>query len=501
MNELVVLISLKKADDIICPPFALMFVSSALKKEGYRVQVIHSSLEEAEKNISEVVAENPLFIGFSLFTGVYCKYSAILSEKIKNLNSKIPLVWGGVHASLLTEQCLKEEWIDIVIFREGEDTVVEVANALRDKKPLTGVAGIGFKEQGKMVMNNKREFIKNLADYPLDWECINVNDYVEEKTVLLDGKETKLRSIGYYSSRGCPFNCAFCYNLGYNDKTWRGAPADFVIQDIRNLKDKHGFNHITFWDDLFFVNRKRAFDILKGSDVYSDSEVRLDFVTDENVQEFKKNKVVYFLVGAESGSDRILKMINKGFDSKFMLEKVKILAKHNIYVQYSFILGIPTETKEETYQTIDHMYQIYKIHPLGSFTVGIYMPYPGTPLYELAIKEGYVPPTTTKGWESVDRWRNTVKLPWIDSVMCLHIRLIFSLLTSQYMPTIAKKWLELRIKKKWLYSKYDLKFLVLLNDVLKEKNYNFKSLRDTLLVGREMTLRILQRLSASSSAI
>ncbi len=501
MSDLVVLYSLKKADDIICPPFALMFLSSALKKAGYRVKVFHCSLEDAECNIASVVAEEPLFIGFSLFTGLYCKYSAILSRKIKSLNSSIPVVWGGVHASLLPEQCLKEDYIDIIVYREGEESVVDVANCLKNKQSLREVRGVGFKEDDKLIINEKRQFIRNLDEFPLDWDCINVEDYIEHRTRVVDGKEGKLRSIGYYSSRGCPFNCAFCYNLGYNDRTWRSSTAQTVIADINRLKDKYNINHVLFWDDLFFVNKKRALDILNGIDIPTHTEVRLDFVTEETAKLYKDAKVLYFLIGAESGSDRLLKLINKGFDAAFMIEKAKILAKHNILAQYSFILGLPTETREETFQTIDQMYTLYRIHPDASFTVGIFMPYPGTSLYQLAINEGYVPPSTTEAWETVDRWRNTVKLPWIDGLLCLNIRIMFALLTDSSTPWFFRKWIELRIQRKWMHLKYDLKFMCLMNSLIKDRGYKIYSLKANWQLLREIVVRLFAKATTFSEKL
>lgn len=480
MSELVILISLKKEDDIICPPFSIMFLSSALKKAGFRTKVIHSSLEETEARLNEIMMDKPLFIGFSLFTGLYCKYSAILSKKIKMLDASIPILWGGVHPSLLTEQCCKEDYIDYVIFREGEDTIVEFAQKLKNKESLHGVKGLAFEENGKVFIGEKRPFIDNLEQYPLDWDCINVEDYIlNRKITYSDGRIINVKSIGYYSSRGCPFNCAFCYNLGYNDRKWRGAPSEAVIADINKLKQKYDINHVIFWDDLFFVNRKRSFDILKGTGIYCDAEVRLDFVNEQNAQEFIDHNVTYFLVGAESGSDRLLKFINKGFDTKFMIEKAHILAKYKIPVQYSFILGLPTETKEETIQTIDFMYKIYKIHSDASYTVGIFMPYPGTPLYEISIKNGFVPPSRTEDWEIVDRWRNTVELPWINNILCLNVRIMFAFLTDKQIPRILRNWIEFRIKRKWLYMHFDLKLMVVLNKFfLKNTNYNKFSIVD-----------------------
>lgn len=482
MNKnLVYLVVPKKYDELIVPPFTAMCLSAQLKKQGYAVKVFHIHEYEIDNCVAEIVKEQPLFVGFSVFTGIYNLYAAEMSKKLKaQSDGKITVVWGGVHPSIIPTQCLQEKYIDFVVIREGEITVVELANALRDGLPVNKILGIGFKKGSEVIVNPHREFIKDLDNYRMDFDCVDMNNYVVKSVIVENGKDVEYRSIGYYGSRGCPFDCKFCYNLQYNDRKWRAFSAQTVLGDIQFLHDKFGVNDVMFWDDLFFTNKFRALDILKALKAMgirgTGSDIRFDSFNEAYLKELKAVGASYFLIGAESGSDRLLKLIKKGFDSNFILERVKLLDKYDATAQYSFILGLPTETKEEFHQTVDFMYQIHKIHRKSSFTVGIYMPYPGAELFDLAVKLGYQPPKTTEEWSTLDRWRNTVSLPWVNQRVCLNVRTLFAMLNWDL--GVFNKWVCYRIEKKWLKSDLDLKFLIFYYNVFIK--HNEKYLRETI---------------------
>lgn len=477
-SSLIYLVVPQKKDDPIVPPFAAMFLSFVLKKEGFQIRVLHIHEEQIDASVKEIIKHKPLFVGFSVFTGIYTLYAAQMSQQIKTLAPEIPIVWGGVHPSLLPEQCIQEKYINYLITFEGEEAIVEFAHALQKDKSIKDILNVAYKDANGTHINPKRPLIKDLDAYRLDFDAVNIEDYIIKNKEIIDNKEVMLRTIGYYGSRGCVFDCAFCYNLQYFGKKWRAYSTKIVLEDIKYLQDRYGINEIMFWDDHFFVNRFRALDILKAlhqMGIYgTGSDIRFDSFNETYLQELKKYNVRYFLIGAESGSDRILKLINKGFNTAYMWKKIELLAKYDIPTQYSFIAGLPTETKQEFYNTIDFMYKIYTIHKTGSFTFGIYMPYPGGKLFTKAVELGFQPPTTTAGWHVLDRWRNAVTIPGVNKKVVRNVRQIFSMLRWNIGP--FNKWLEYRIKKKWLHSSLDLKLLILFHNYLlhrDKQNYSF----------------------------
>jgi radical SAM superfamily enzyme YgiQ (UPF0313 family) len=145
------------------------------------------------------------------------------------------------------------------------------------------------------------------------------------------------------------------------------------------------------------------------------------------------------------------------------MKGVKCLTKYSINALYSFILGIPTETKEELFETLDTIVEISKIHKQSSFTVGIYLPYPGSKLYDLAISKGFVPPQRAEDWHLIDRWENSVDLPWLDKKIALNIRLLCCMLSSQ--NKFVKFWGRFRLNKKMLRFDLDLKLYAIFSTI------------------------------------
>lgn len=220
-------------------PIGCLHVGSALKNAGYDVKIVHCTELEIDKYVDEIVRINPLWVGFSVITGPQTMHSAWMSKKIK-AQCDVPIVWGGIHPSALPKQCLEEDYIDMVVIGEGEDTSIELTQRLESKKRLEGCRGLGFTvmKNGvtKPCINTRRPFINDLdADrYRLIFELLNIPSY------LFNASAGKYRKIfTYKSSRGCPFNCSFCYNKGFNMQRWRAKSAQRVIEDIDYLKQNY----------------------------------------------------------------------------------------------------------------------------------------------------------------------------------------------------------------------------------------------------------------------
>ncbi len=430
-------------------PLSIVTIGSVLKKEGFEVELIHCYDDKLEYVVNAVLEENPLFVGFSVITSASVLPTVKASKAIKE-KSKVPVVWGGIHPSLLPEQCISEDYIDIIALGEGEETAVELAKKLQNKESLNGVKGVWFENDGKIVRNEPREFIKDFSKYRLDFTLFNPADYYHE----LHGSK---KGFDYMSSRGCPHHCRFCYNAKFNKRTWRPMSEEIVLEDINFLKKNYGIEAVYFVDDNFYVNKKRALKILENINLPTYTEIRIDYITDEFAKELSNLKPKLVLVGAESGSDRILQLINKDFTVEDTKKAVLIFAKYHIPVHYSFIMGLPTETREETEKTIDFMLWIHKAHKEALFTIGQYMPYPGSELYEVAIEKGFKPPETTEGWHKIDRFQSTVELPWIDKKFCYFVREYFFFFATRI--SFIQKTCVLRLKYKFFAFPIELRIM------------------------------------------
>jgi len=449
-------------------PLGILSVGSALKKNNLAVELVNISEKEIKSTVDQIIKREPSLVGFSVMTGRQTKHSAQMSKLIKK-KANVSILWGGIHPSLLPEQCLAEDYIDFVIVGEGEEAIVELAQKLARKESLDAVLGLGFKKNGQIKLNPARPLIKNLDEWPLDFSLLDMEKYIYK----LDKFK---RVIAYKASRGCPFNCAFCYNRAFNQNRWRVWSIDHVIKDIEFLKEKYQIDAIKFYDDNFFVDKNRALEILKRINLPAHLEIRIDMIDDALAKELKERRVFDLLIGAEAGSDRILTMINKKITVERILASVRSLAKFDVSACYSVIVGFPSETKEEFESTIDLLYQIYKIHPKSAFTLGAYMPYPGSLMYDMAIEAGFKPPVKTDDWGKIDRFRKDFSSPWIDGGQVWVIRECFKLLKFHLGP--VNKWFEFRIEHRFFSWPMDIYLIEFFAGIaIEEKNWFGRMLR------------------------
>lgn len=406
-RKLIILVKINLSAFMDIPPLGILYVGDALKKAGYQVQVLHISPEQVEESVQQILDKNPLYVGFSVFTGSAMRSYAEMSRKIKR-HSNIPIVWGNVHPSSLPVQCLQETYIDYVVIGEGEETAVELAQALEDQRELGEVMGIGYKLNGEIAITKPRPFIQNLDDYALDWSLVDIEQYISSFGNVN-------RAIRFVTSRGCPHRCGFCYNMLFNKRSWRKHSVGFVVSQINRLKEERGINGIMFMDDEFFVNKKRAISIVEQIDLPYYASCRIEYIDDEFARQLAETKCRYLLIGLESGSDRILKLINKDIKVSDIKAGLRALSNYpQIQVSGSLIFGFPTETRDEFRSTLKLIVELLDNKSNMTFTTGWYMPYPGSELYEFAIQHGFHPPKRTEDWEALDRWIDNFELTWVD---------------------------------------------------------------------------------------
>ncbi len=277
---MIALVSISTPDFMNVPPLNILYLGDALKKAEHEVQVFHCPSDQIEHWAGIITSKFPMFVGISTFTGNQTKFSAQMSKALRE-RSNVKIVWGGVHPSLIPEQTLSEDYVDYIVIGEGEETIVELAQALEKNKPLKGILGLGYKENNILRFNNRRPFIKNLDKYRADWSLIDIRKYFMK---LWDCN----RVIKFITSRDCPYNCSFCYNMQFNRRTWRCHSIDFTVSEIQKLKDQYDIDGIGFYDDNFFSNPKRAMEILTRIKLPWEVGTNIKDITPNLLRKFRK---------------------------------------------------------------------------------------------------------------------------------------------------------------------------------------------------------------------
>lgn len=397
-------------DETPAPPYGILYLASALEKAGLGVKLIHErGTREAVRRISrEVIADKPLFAGFSCITGPALRAALAASRLIKE-GSDIPVVWGGVHPTLLPAQVLNDGGADIVVLGEGEETIVELAGALRAAPPgkssWPDVRGIAFREDGGVRITAPRPLIADLDVYAPAWHLLDRRRYIYGGRYYYSEGGSQLpgdKIAGLITSRGCPWRCGYCFHESVHRRTFRAHSAERVVAEILGLKAEEGVTTVNFEDANFFVDKPRALRIVREAGVAWGSSMRADTFAswgEEFAREIRDLGCRELQIGAESGSRRVLHLMRKDITPAQVRESARLGQKYGIRILFSFMMGLPGETREEVMETLALMDELRgagdKIVTNGPF---FYFPFPGTALHDLAVEKGFRPPGRTADW-------------------------------------------------------------------------------------------------------
>lgn len=307
-----------------------------------------------------------------------------IAKLSKDKKKEIITILGGHHITYLPET-LSEEF-DVGLLGEGEKTFLELVhcfyhNGLRLKlDDLRSIKGIVFHENGKIIITKRRELITQLETLPFPFREKGDMPYI-------------------FSSRGCPYRCAFCSSSAFWEKT-RFFSAEYVVREIEWILERFPeVKHIPIWDDLFIANKPRFRKIVEMIEerkicdrVTFSFSVRANLVDDELNKAFKRINVSSVSFGAESGSNRILKLLNKKNTIEMNQKAIDTLYRYGIQVACSFIVGSPTETEDEVRRTYEFILRNVidgKLSP-NNCIVNILMPMPGTAIWDHAVRSGLI---------------------------------------------------------------------------------------------------------------
>jgi len=357
------------------PPLGLLYVGAALEKEGYHVKVFDTQIQDWD--IKEA--------GNSDIAGIYCNTSnyhkAIELAKEIKANFHIPIVFGGPHVTTRPLEVLENGSVDYVVVGEGEISAVELLRSIDN--PET-VKGIGFKKNGKAIINPGRELIKNLDSLPLPARhLIPIGQYKPSPN-----QYKRLPMTTMMVSRGCPFNCTFCDVETLWTRLYRSRSVNNVISEIKRLIKDYGIKEINFWDDVWGINKAWIDDFCsqilnEKIDITWSCECRVDTVDGELLKKMKKAGCWCIFFGIESLDQEILDAINK----KITLEKIasafKLTREAGIEIRANLILGLPKETPEKVRKSLKILCTLNPDY----VKFNILTPYPGTVIYK-EIKEG-----------------------------------------------------------------------------------------------------------------
>lgn len=394
-------------------PLSCLYLGTVLEKVGYRVEILDERLTNSfgQEVAESINRERPVLVGISSMTGIQIQGGLEGARAVRSIDPSVPLVWGGVHPSLCPDTTLKDALCDIVVVGEGEITLIELADCLVSREDLTQVRGIGFKREGKSHFTQGRPMIEDLDRIPRpDYGLVDMQYY------FTTAPTTSQRQLQVVTSRGCPYDCEFCYNLKFNERRFRHHSAERTVSDIAYLSRKFGVHAIFIEDDYFFGNPRRVEEIcelllLEDLNLLIQVPCRIDYLHRKDPEVLKKLYQAGFKelwIGIESGSEKRLKEIMKRNTLDQVRNVNQLLARSDVYAKFGFMAGFPNEERQETLETVDFMFELASQNQnAGLAPVAIYTPYPGTTLYDKArLVYGMKFPNSLEGWSRFHFARN-----------------------------------------------------------------------------------------------
>jgi radical SAM superfamily enzyme YgiQ (UPF0313 family) len=387
------------------PALSIFYPGAMLEQRGFDLEYFDERFDKFDEFVS-LVKKGPLCVGVSSMTGYQLVGSKYLFETVKKINPKIYTIFGGVHPSILPKQCIKEPFIDFVVVGEGEKTLFELIATLKNEKDLHKVDGICWKENERIVVNKPREFMN-----PSEWPFPMTQKNKKYFKIAADRNE-----LMFQTARGCPWNCSFCYNKLFNRGTWRQMPLDKFENELNIFLKEFKFEHIYINDDNIGSNKeriKRMAEFLRNSGLSWSTGMRCSDIDDESAKILDENGCDELLLGAESGSDRVLKkVLTKGYPNGTddIRNCARSLSKTKIYGRYNFMSGVPTESIKEIHQSMDLVDWIYKVDKNSIFCFDAYAPYPGSRLYKKALETYFNEPKNLEEWSKMTLSNETVPI-------------------------------------------------------------------------------------------
>ncbi|MBF0364311.1 MAG: B12-binding domain-containing radical SAM protein [Oligoflexia bacterium] len=408
---------------ILDMPLGLLYLSRLLIAAGYEVVIVDQRIlrEKTSEILTKLLLDSsvaPLWVGFTVMTGEPITHALALSKLIKKISSTTPVVWGGIHPTILPEVTLANPAIDYLIKGPGERAALLLSKCLQEGGDLKQIPGLSYKQDEQMVHLPRDEEVSEQELPMVPYHLVDHSKYFRV------GFEKKLFSI--MTSRHCPHQCTFCYNSSLmQKKPWIPDSLEYTFRHIDFILENYSPEYLSFIDDDFLVDKKRARAIfqylidkklpmkigLRGvriTDLY-----RLD---DEFLDLMAKANTVHLNIGVESGSEKILNLIKKGSNPSMIFEVNRRLAKWpNFIPLYNFFSGIPAETIEDIRLSTQMILRLVKENPYCQISGHHqYTPYPGNLLFEEAVERGFPVPITLEGWGKLHFEDNAKNCPWID---------------------------------------------------------------------------------------
>ena len=401
MNIMLINISLRPESKVKLFPIGIGYIATAMKNAGYGFDLIDIDAERySEHEVDDFLQRKKYdVIAMGCIVTGYSKVKD-LCRRVRHYQKDALIVVGNSVATSIYQILLTKTEADVAVMGEGDITIVDLLDAVRDNRDLSTVKGISYKTNGGGVIKNElRPAIADISTLPhIDFSLFNVEEYIrntkeqiaEDSTPL---RREEVRALPLNTARGCVANCTFCYH-NFRGYKYRYRSVESVLNEARSMIEKYNLNYIMFGDELTIFSRQRAIELAEGIlesglKFYWQATCRADCFTKESDVEIMRKMKQAGCMGAafslESSNEEILKMMNKHITREDFSRTARLFHEAGIVPRTSLVIGYPIETIDTIKDTFNCCIE-NDIYP----SAGYLLPQPGSVMYDYAKEHGFI---------------------------------------------------------------------------------------------------------------
>ena len=356
-------------------PIGVGIIAGFMRKKGFSVKIIDQELVDINKKSIEAFlkeCKKPHIVGISAMTANVVSGYKIAAD-IKSVNKEVIVILGGIHATVMPDEILKNENIDFIVKGEAEYTLLELVKQIKsgciEKDKLEN---IGFRENGQIFYTKPSTKMVDVNDVPM---------------FPYDMYDKSYYNLGFIlTSRGCPFDCIFCSQRVITKRRYRYVPSERVIEELDYLINELKQPNILFFDDYFTGNKERVYELcslIQKRGFHKKAsfgvQTRGDSINRELMKVMRAANFDSLMFGVETASESLMKLINKGETVQENIDAIKLAKEMGFTVEATFIYGFPTETFDDRFKAFSLSLEI----GIDRARFNNATPYPGTQMYEM----------------------------------------------------------------------------------------------------------------------
>ncbi|MBI3125987.1 MAG: cobalamin B12-binding domain-containing protein [Candidatus Tectomicrobia bacterium] len=381
------------------PSIGLAYVGAVLRQNDFEVVGLDAFIEclTVEEMRDRIVAEAPDVLGVSLLTPaapLYDRLAPLLKERLPGLK----IVLGNIHASAFADHYLSNGLADYMVHHEGEFTMLELVESLRDGRGTSNVKGISYRNVfGQIIHNPDRPWIDKMSldemPYPA-WDLFPVDQFRPDIRLQAPGSKKRIhdegvQALGILATRGCPHRCTFCSPINTIGNKYRMRTPKSTVDEMEYFHRKWGVETFYYMDLTFPISERLGIQfcdelIARGLPTRWMCETRVSSVTYPLLVKMKQAGCARIDYGIECGNQKMLDSIKKGFTIEQVRRAVDWTRKAGIQTEGLFIIGLPGETERDTWDTINFALSL----DLDHIKLNLFVPYPGSELWDVLKARG-----------------------------------------------------------------------------------------------------------------